>query len=405
MWCMILTMTTVGYGEIYPVTIFGRIFTIIACIWGMFNMSMIIVTLTGIVKLTPEQEQSFNEICNQDPETVRKIKNEATVVIQSAWRCYLAHGIPNNPKFAKADSKMIIKTRLEFTAIAKRYKYKRLNVENANPQLGVIINDLKVKVNNFLETGMKNLNTYRTEVTKQVGQMRVNQYHMDSKMLKLYDVTMKLNSFIVACNRGEVIEAKDFNKNKSLYTHRRTKMATNHVKEFLALFKDARTPVDSFYEGFRPVEKPISKLVRSSENVDGGHENLAPSLPRYSEGEKEENQSGTYEQGEEEGYEEDYEEEGYEEEGEEEGAEEEKTVTENNQTQKVRKTSSGKKDKAVSIESSLNKQATLKSNKSKQGKILQPNLNKAPIGNQAALAEGKDTSSRLAALPSEKKTK
>lgn len=27
-WCIILTMTTVGYGEVFPVTIFGRLFTI-----------------------------------------------------------------------------------------------------------------------------------------------------------------------------------------------------------------------------------------------------------------------------------------------------------------------------------------------------------------------------------------
>ena len=255
MWCMILTMTTVGYGEIYPVTIFGRIFTIIACIWGMFNMSMIIVTLTGIVKHSPEQLQSFQEICNQDPDAVRKIKNEATVVIQLAWKHFLARGIPGNPKFPTANSKIILKTRLEFTSIARRYKYKRLNVVNANPQLSSIIIDLKHRVNNFLESGMKNLNIYRTEITKQVGQMRANQYQMDAKMLKMYDVTMKLNSFLVACNRGEVIEGKNFNKNKNLYTHRRAKMQNSSVKEFLALFKDARVPVDSFYEGYRPAEK------------------------------------------------------------------------------------------------------------------------------------------------------
>lgn len=359
----------------------------------MFNMSMIIVTLTGIVKLSPEQEISYNEICNEDPETVKKIKNEATVVIQSAWRHYLAKGIPGHPKFSQVDTKKVLKTRLEFTAIAKRYKYKRLNVANANPQLATIISDLKGRVNNFLESGMKNLNIYRTEITKQVGQMRENQFHMDSKMLKMYDATMKLNSFLVACNRNEVIEGKDFNKNKNLYTHRRAKMTTNHVKEFLALFKDAREPVNSFYEGFRPAERPQAKLARSNaasnlqEIIEGQEpddveqainypvlddEPLVPSPFQGGyqlQGKGEKTKTNTY--GEEEG-EEEYE--GEEESGEEEGKEEGETIkagditvkTEKEQTVNTKKTGKGsKKGKKGAKGETESAQASAKSKKKK----------------------------------------
>lgn len=221
----------------------------------MFNMSMIIVTLTSIIQLTPEQDLSYNEITNIDPATLKKIRNEATVVIQSGWRHFLSNGIESNAKFPKRDFKTRLRARLEFVSISKRYKYKRLNVSNANPQLANIINDLKVKVNGFLEKGMKNLNIYRTEITKQVGEMRQNQYKMDAKILKMYDVTMRMNSFLVACNRGEEVEGKKFNTTKNLYTHRRAKMPVNAVKEFLLLFDDARHPADKFYESYRPMEK------------------------------------------------------------------------------------------------------------------------------------------------------
>jgi hypothetical protein len=59
---MILTMTTVGYGDIFPVTTAGRITTIIACIWGMFVVSMIIVTLTNIIMLTKEEDAAYKLI-------------------------------------------------------------------------------------------------------------------------------------------------------------------------------------------------------------------------------------------------------------------------------------------------------------------------------------------------------
>lgn len=51
-WCVIITMTTVGYGDYYPRTFFGRLLDIIVAIWGVFIVSMLMVTLTSTLKLT-----------------------------------------------------------------------------------------------------------------------------------------------------------------------------------------------------------------------------------------------------------------------------------------------------------------------------------------------------------------
>ncbi len=254
MWCMILTMTTVGYGEVYPVTVMGRIFTIIACIWGSFCMSMVIVTLTGVIQFSPEEETSYNEINNVDQETIKKAREEAAIVIQAAWRYVMSKGDVKR-HIPPANFQTRLRTRLEFVAIVKRSKYKRLNITNANPQLGTIINELEVKVNGFLEKGMKNLSLYKNSIAKQVGEIRQNQYMMDAKILKMYDVTMRLNSFVIAANKGEDIEGAQFNKNKQLYNHKGQLMPRNAVKELLALFKDARRPADSFYESYRVPDK------------------------------------------------------------------------------------------------------------------------------------------------------
>lgn len=72
---MILTMTTVGYGDIYPVTPGGRIFTILATIIGVFVVSLIISQLTALIALEPEQEAAFDEIMNEE-----KRKNNAQVL-------------------------------------------------------------------------------------------------------------------------------------------------------------------------------------------------------------------------------------------------------------------------------------------------------------------------------------
>ena len=78
---------------------------------------------------------------------------------------------------------------------------------------------------------------------------------MDAKVLKMYDVTMRLNSFVIAANKGQDIVGPQLAKTKNLYTHKGAPMTTNKIKEFLAIFKDARSSADAFYENYRIVEK------------------------------------------------------------------------------------------------------------------------------------------------------
>ena len=47
----------VGYGDIYPSTHFGRLGTILACVWGTFLLSLFVVTLNNVAELTKEENE------------------------------------------------------------------------------------------------------------------------------------------------------------------------------------------------------------------------------------------------------------------------------------------------------------------------------------------------------------
>ena len=59
-WLIIVTMTTVGYGDLYPKSNGGRIIGILTCIWGIFLASFYTVTLSNFLSFTPAQNKSYN---------------------------------------------------------------------------------------------------------------------------------------------------------------------------------------------------------------------------------------------------------------------------------------------------------------------------------------------------------
>lgn len=59
MWLVIITMCTVGYGDFYPRTHVGRFVIIIACFWGIFLISMMVVTLTESSEFTKGESRAF----------------------------------------------------------------------------------------------------------------------------------------------------------------------------------------------------------------------------------------------------------------------------------------------------------------------------------------------------------
>ena len=68
LWWAVVTLTTVGYGDIYPITVGGRIFTVVILLMGLG----IVAVPTGLLAsaLTTAREEEKNRLAEQD------VKNE-----------------------------------------------------------------------------------------------------------------------------------------------------------------------------------------------------------------------------------------------------------------------------------------------------------------------------------------
>lgn len=61
-WCVIITMTTVGYGDVYSISTFGRVISILNAFWGAFIISCLVASMGRIFDLSDNQKKALNEI-------------------------------------------------------------------------------------------------------------------------------------------------------------------------------------------------------------------------------------------------------------------------------------------------------------------------------------------------------
>ena len=66
MWNTIITLTSAGYGELYPKSFYGRIVGMAICFWGVLIISFFVVTVTSVLEFNPNEQKSFDLLLKLD---------------------------------------------------------------------------------------------------------------------------------------------------------------------------------------------------------------------------------------------------------------------------------------------------------------------------------------------------
>ena len=60
LWLIIMTITTVGYGDVSPNTVLGRVVAVVSAMWGAILISLIVVVTVKIFDLNKKEEQALS---------------------------------------------------------------------------------------------------------------------------------------------------------------------------------------------------------------------------------------------------------------------------------------------------------------------------------------------------------
>lgn len=146
MWCTIVTFLTVGYGDLYPISVLGRTIAMFTGFVGIASSSLLITVLAQTLKLTMAEEFVQNYISTNTNK--HKIRNSAAKIIQKAWLSYKYR------KIQKATKSSLNRGKLENNVRKfKRLKYERKKDKFEND------NSIEAKQRNICEVQKTMLET------------------------------------------------------------------------------------------------------------------------------------------------------------------------------------------------------------------------------------------------------
>lgn len=158
-WCTFITIMTIGYGDFYPITSFGRIIMVCSVLGGLVLLSTLVSTLNSILNMTDDELTVTNILnsINMNEETRLRSKNLLVefAIIKKMIDEYKKNKYANNEELLKRQNdlkeyrKKIIISKNEFKNSYKAIEELTKSQENENNGFEYKTNQLSEQLDNL----------------------------------------------------------------------------------------------------------------------------------------------------------------------------------------------------------------------------------------------------------------
>lgn len=261
-WCIIITILTVGYGDFYPQTIVGRMIAVVACLWGTFLISLMVVSLTISVEFTPQEQKAYDEL--KKGEIYSNLKTKALNLIRFAIKF---KNFPDKREDIKdADMRLkYIRVYDQFKHSLNEFSLSRKFVLSREHEAGA--ENILYKLNENVGHEMENIiYISNKEITTLIDYLKLSQTiqeEIDNYIEKLDKMTEGLTKSLEACDIQASKNDKQENKEEDFYNDSEIE---NMHEEIVKMRRDNLIENGDIYCGSGP-SQDYSPQENSSSNT------------------------------------------------------------------------------------------------------------------------------------------
>jgi len=198
-WLIIITMTTVGYGDIFPKSHLGRFIGVVACIIGMLIVSLMVVSLAVIVEFTNEEKKAYSLIKKLQADD--NVYNKAIRVVISILKLRKLIHKSKTQKENTLSERFILLTALkkEISIFKNDYKIANSYSLPLDEMLKKLESKLKIDIHQ-LTTNIKKL----SNVEKELDKISDKQEYIRGKIENIMERQDKIARYIVELNNDNL---------------------------------------------------------------------------------------------------------------------------------------------------------------------------------------------------------
>jgi hypothetical protein len=172
LWCIFITMTTVGYGDISPKSFFGRLISVVTCMFGVFLVGLVVISVTSYFNLEGIESNVY-KIILKSKKMEKRNKYAYNSIVQ-----YL-----RSIKEIKKQKSMMLETHDDFMNDA---------IINEKKKINDAINEFKLADIDFLST-IPSMNEY-DNIGEHIRFLEENMNTNREKIKEISDLIEQLNT-------------------------------------------------------------------------------------------------------------------------------------------------------------------------------------------------------------------
>lgn len=187
-WLIVITMTTVGFGDFFARTHIARFVSVISIFWGIFLTSMMVVTLTNSMTLDAKESRAFNILYRL--KVRENLRDKATFIVTLIIR---AKGIYNDFDRRRTGGKF---TEKEIKEFEEKYEEERAELYSR----------LDIAKGLFLEAE-SNLKSADDDPVEEIRKLSLSIEHDFNEMRNFFIAIKEIEANLISIHRShQVIE-------------------------------------------------------------------------------------------------------------------------------------------------------------------------------------------------------